>query len=293
MYMKTSMIRSVCLAFFMLIVISFLPAVAPGEDTPAMQKISGTVTEFNGTRAAGEPVPGAEVYIEQEPNDEPMSFVNRTRTDSSGYFEVWQKVGEYRITVEASGFKKFTEVVSVLEREDLEINIEMVPGNDSYDVDLEPEETTCTIKPGGSIVLQLTVKNTGNTSDSYNVSIKGDKVPWVSMGSTRSFANGGPYSHSVSNLEDNGVADIDINVTVPDDTEPGNYIFTVTARSYWNQQVIDETSLTLTVEAVEPEPVPEEEDIIPFLGLPALLLLLFVGGAIGRRRNGPGSRKNP
>jgi carboxypeptidase family protein len=269
------------------IVMSFVPAAVSGEDSPKMQKICGTVTEFNGTRAAGEPVPGAEVYIEQEPNEEPMSFTNQTKTDSEGYFKIFQKAGDYRITVKASGFKKITKVVTVKEGRDLEINIEMLPGNDTYDVDLEPEDITSTVRPGGSVVLQLTVKNTGNTSDSYNVSIKGDKMPWVSMGSTRSTANGGPYSQSVSNLEDNGISDIEINVTVPGDTEPGNYTFTITTRSYWDQQVMEEIPLTLTVKAVEPEPepIPEEEDSgLPFLSLSALLVLFFAGGAIRRRR---------
>ena len=284
--MKVSTVGYACLISFILI--SFLPAAASGEDTPTMQKIYGTVTEFNETRAAGEPVPGAEVYIEQEPNEEPMAFVNQTKTDSKGNFEVWQKVGDYRITITASGFKKVTKVVTINERKDLEINIEMVAGTDSYNVELEPDEMTVTVNPGGSIVLQLKVKNTGNTSDSYNVSIKGDKLPWMSMGSTRSTANGGPYSQSVSNLEDNGVADIDINVTVPDDTEPGNYTFTITTRSYWDQQVIVEIPLTLNVVSVETEPEPdvvvEEESGLPFLGLPALLVLFLLGGALRRRR---------
>ncbi|MEA3558809.1 MAG: hypothetical protein U9R75_06095 [Candidatus Thermoplasmatota archaeon] len=80
----------------------------------------------------------------------------------------------------------------------------------------------------------------------------------MSMGSTRSTANGGPYSQSVSNLEDNGVAEIEINVTVPDGTEPGNYTFTITTRSYWDKQVIVEIPLTLVVEEFGPEPIPEE-----------------------------------
>ncbi|MBU0764021.1 MAG: hypothetical protein KJ607_04210, partial [Bacteroidetes bacterium] len=46
--------------------------------------IAGTIYYFNnGLKAVGDPVPGAEVYIEQEPNDEPVA---NTETDSAGYY---------------------------------------------------------------------------------------------------------------------------------------------------------------------------------------------------------------
>ncbi|GAB4288567.1 MAG: hypothetical protein Kow0068_14260 [Marinilabiliales bacterium] len=46
--------------------------------------ISGTIGYWDGTKNIGEPVPGAEVYIEQEPNDQPILS---TETDTSGYYE--------------------------------------------------------------------------------------------------------------------------------------------------------------------------------------------------------------
>ena len=55
-----------------------------------------------------------------------------------------------------------------------------------------------------------------------------------------------------------------------------------------NQQVIVEIPLTLNVVSVETEPEPdvvvEEESGLPFLGLPALLVLFLLGGALRRRR---------
>lgn len=48
--------------------------------------ISGTIyyEDYN-TKALGDPIPGAEIYIEQEPNDEPKA---NTVTDAEGYYEV-------------------------------------------------------------------------------------------------------------------------------------------------------------------------------------------------------------
>jgi len=282
--MRSSTIRSICVISMIALFISFIPSIAEGQEDEPLQKIFGVVTEFKDTRAAGEPVPGAEVYIEQEPITDPMTTKNQTKTNTKGYFEFMQKAGDYRITVKASGFKKFTKVVTVNVGKELQVNIHLNPGKDVYDVSIGPDEMTRTLKPGDSAILRMNVKNMGNTTDTYNVSIKGDKLTWMSMGSTRSASGGGPYSQSVSNLEDNGVADIEVNVTVPDDAEPGNYTFTVTTRSYWDQQVVDEIPINIIVKSVEQEPEDEEESSIPFLALPSILFVLFLGGALHRKR---------
>jgi uncharacterized membrane protein len=257
-----------------------------GEGDETMQKIYGTVIEFKGTRAPGEPVPGAEVYIEQEPNEEPMAFTNQTKTNSEGYFEVWQKAGEYRITVKAAGYGKVTKVFTVNRGKDQQLAIQMYPGKDVYDVRFGKEQMETTLRPGGSAILKVSVRNTGNATDSYNVSVKGDKLSWMSMGRTRSVDVGGPYSQSVSNLEDNGIADIEINVTVPEDAETGNYTFTLTTRSYWDPQVAEEIPLTINVEPVEDESEEDDENGLPFLGVSSLLFVLFLGGSLRRKRLG-------
>jgi hypothetical protein len=46
---------------------------------------SGTVTYRDLTKSAGEPVPGAEVFVEQEPNDEPIA---NTETDTAGTWTI-------------------------------------------------------------------------------------------------------------------------------------------------------------------------------------------------------------
>lgn len=56
----------------------------PISITPGIGTFSGNISYDNGgTKAAGEPVPGAEVYIEQEPNDQP---VVTQKTDTLGNF---------------------------------------------------------------------------------------------------------------------------------------------------------------------------------------------------------------
>ena len=107
-------------------------------------------------------------------------------------------------------------------------------------------------------------------------------MTWVSMGSTRSRANGGPYSQSVSNMEDNGIVDIDVNITVPEEAEPGDYTFSVKTRSYWDQDTMDESILTLTVEQIDPEPASEEDDA-PFLGLSAIVIVILIGAILRKR----------
>lgn len=291
MNMRSSVFRFFCIIAMTALLLSYLPSSSEGEVEVPYQKISGMVIEFNGTRAAGEPVPGAEVYIEQEPSDEPMAFTNETKTNSEGYFEVWQTAGDHRITIKANGYRKYVKVIEVTEGEDLSLDIQMEPGEDKYDVELEPAEVSLKIGPGGSKVITLKVKNTGSTVDSYNVSVMGDDISWMSMGNTRSMANGGPYSQSVSNMEDNGVADVDINISVPEDTVYGNYTFTLSARSYWDQQVAFETPLTIEVKSVEEEQEPQEEEEedddnpIPFIGLASIVFTSLLFGAMKRKRN--------
>jgi len=69
---------------------------------------SGTVTYGDGqAKLAGEPVPGAEVFIEQEPNDEPIA---NTTTDTSGTWNIDNiPVGtDYHIIVDIPGLPLVT-----------------------------------------------------------------------------------------------------------------------------------------------------------------------------------------
>lgn len=264
----------------LLVLVSLLSVAGSGKESETLSRIHGKVTEYNGTRAAGQPVPGAEVYIEQEPPKRPLSFLNETETDPDGQFEVFRKPGDYRITVTAEGYKKHAEVISVPAGEDLEVNIELITGTDNYDVDLDVS-TEATLQPGGSTVLSFEVENTGDTGDYYNVSVEGDELSWISLGKIRSAANGGPYSQSVSLMEDNRAANLDINITVPEDTDPGNYTFTIKARSLWDPDTTDEEILVIRV-----DPGEEDEDAIPFVGLFPVVVTLIPALFVRKRFTG-------
>jgi uncharacterized membrane protein len=276
-----------------LIVLGLLMVIAPedasGEGDVVYQKVYGTITEISTGRAAGEPVPGAEVYVEQEPNDEPMAFTNQSKTDSDGNFELWQIPGQYRIWVKAEGYKKVWKVFTIPDAKEIRIDMEMAPGTDTYSPEFRAEKVERSMDAGSSTIVKFQVKNGGDTLDTFNISINGDQMDWSSMGKVRAAGNGGPYSQSVSNLEDNGVADIEVNITVPEDTEPGNYTFTLRTRSKWEPSLKTDIPLIIQVKA---SPVETDDDDVeveektPFLGVAAILgvVSIFLAGTLRRRR---------
>jgi hypothetical protein len=78
------------------------------ESTPVVPgngQISGVIALISGTgtwKAVGEPVEGAEVFVEQQPNDTPIAFDN---TDASGYYEMNNlPAGSYDLYVDIPGF---------------------------------------------------------------------------------------------------------------------------------------------------------------------------------------------
>jgi len=80
--------------------VTIVPFTMPGT------KINGNYKNFGTKSAKGEPVTGAEIYIEQEPNDEPFAKV-KTDVDN-GRFIIEIKnpsTGWYTITVNANNEK--------------------------------------------------------------------------------------------------------------------------------------------------------------------------------------------
>jgi hypothetical protein len=71
---------------------------SPGNGT-----ISGHVWVYTGSKAVGEPVPGAEILVEQEPTDIPVQCVY---TGQNGYYEAnGLALGfTYRLTVDVPGY---------------------------------------------------------------------------------------------------------------------------------------------------------------------------------------------
>lgn len=74
--------------------------------------ISGHIYLFTYTKQIGEPVPGAEILIEQEPNDVP---VQATFTDNSGYYEVngLEAGGIYSMEVDIPGYPLISSHVNI------------------------------------------------------------------------------------------------------------------------------------------------------------------------------------
>jgi hypothetical protein len=74
--------------------------------------ISGYIYIFTNTKAVGEPVPGAEILIEQEPNDVPVQCVY---TGNNGYYEAnGLEVGnEYTMAVEIPGYPMINTYTSI------------------------------------------------------------------------------------------------------------------------------------------------------------------------------------
>ncbi len=69
--------------------------------------ITGTVLMLTGAKAAGEPVPGAEIIIEQEPNDVPVQCAF---TDTTGLYTFTNLVADtgYHLIVQIPGFPIFS-----------------------------------------------------------------------------------------------------------------------------------------------------------------------------------------
>jgi len=239
---------------------------ASGEGEVQIQRLYGIVYEKSGTRAAGEPVPGAEVYVEQEPVTDPISKKNSTTTGDDGSYEMYLPNGTYKVTVKKAGYETFTTQVVVKAGEDLEKDLVLVKKGESLGVEMSCEGTTMELKPGETCTFHFRVRNTGIKTDSYKVEITGEKQEWASMGApTLTRSSGGPYSQSTSNMEDDGIADIDVNITVPEDAEPGDYVFVMKVASTSDPSVNDE--LNITVKVVPDAAVDDDDESTPGPGI--------------------------
>ncbi len=74
--------------------LTLVPTIGNGE-------VSGTVRYFSANKAAGEPVPGAEILIEQEPNDEPIAYA--TGNSQGDYIIPNIPNGEYSLRLDLPG----------------------------------------------------------------------------------------------------------------------------------------------------------------------------------------------
>jgi len=73
------------------------------QTTGGSKKGKGIYVSDANAKLVGEPVPGAEVYVELEPDDEPIA---NTQTDENGYYEVsGLPEGEYSINIQIPGVR--------------------------------------------------------------------------------------------------------------------------------------------------------------------------------------------
>ncbi|MBI4648377.1 MAG: carboxypeptidase regulatory-like domain-containing protein, partial [Bacteroidia bacterium] len=67
--------------------------------------ISGNINVATDGKATGDPVPGAEIYIEQEPSEEPVANIE---SDSTGFYEFGNlPQGDYSLCVDITGYTQF------------------------------------------------------------------------------------------------------------------------------------------------------------------------------------------
>jgi len=276
--------RAVKILMFMLTIVMLFSTIsivddASGEADVHIQKLYGVVYEKSGTRAAGEPVPGAEVYIEQEPVTDPRTQKNSTITGDDGSYEIYLPNGTFKVTVKKAGYETFTTEVVVKAGEDLEKDLVLVKKGESFGVEMSCQEAALELKPGETGTFRVRVRNTGMKADSFKIEISGLNREWARLGVpvlTRS--SGGPYSQSTSNMEDDGIADIDVNITAPEDAEPGDYIFTLKAISTSDPNVADD--LNITVKVVPNTPADDDDEDTPgpgifMVSLSAMLVSVF------------------
>ncbi|MGA1792914.1 MAG: carboxypeptidase regulatory-like domain-containing protein [Thermoplasmatota archaeon] len=263
--MESKTILMLTIIFALVFSTAYIADIGSGEGDVHIQKLYGVVYEKSGTRAAGEPVPGAEVYIEQEPVTDPRSQKNSTVTGDDGSYEIYLPNGTYKVTVKKAGYETFTTEIVIKAGEDLNKDLVLVKKGESLGVEMSCEGTTKELKPGETCTFRVRIRNTGIKTDSYKVDISGENREWASLGApmlTRS--SGGPYSQSTSNMEDDGIADMDVNITVPEDAEPGDYEFTLKVTSTSDATVEDEINITVKV---VPDAAADDDESTPGPGI--------------------------
>ncbi len=135
----------------------------------------------------GEPVPGAEVYLEQEPDEEPIA--NMGTTGKKGTLEFHEK----------------QQLVSKVDGKDVSYKMQINIPKNYYVAKLKESNV-------GMLEFDYTIE-TDQGDIVYKILVGGDNTenPNINVWEIRQSASGGPYSQSVSNMEDDGI----ISVKVP------------------------------------------------------------------------------
>lgn len=105
----------------------------------------------------------------------------------------------------------------------------------SFGVNLEPETSAATGKPGSVITYTLHLTNTGTVTDTFQVSVSGVGAAWTTLPKA-SFTLGAGAS-----------VDVLVVVTIPAGAANGDYPITVTATSMGDPTKTDDVAITTTV----------------------------------------------
>jgi uncharacterized membrane protein len=104
-----------------------------------------------------------------------------------------------------------------------------------YDVYVFSVEPTKDVRPGNSIVFDVTIENRGDTNDTINITFSGDGSIWGTLSQDSVYL--GPSSSQT----------IILTMDVPSDALGGDYMITVTGTSFGNKTIYDDVLLTMTV----------------------------------------------
>ncbi len=149
-------------------------------------KLTGTNVHF--AMSPGEPVPGAEIYLEIEPDEEPIANIGTTGNKGS------------------SIFPNKPQLISKVNGKNVSYKMQLKIPADYYLSKLKESnvgvvEFDYTIKTDKSdIVYKILVGGNGDNPD----------IPIIKVWQIYQGASGGPYSQSVSNMEDDSIINIEL-----------------------------------------------------------------------------------
>jgi serine protease AprX len=97
------------------------------------------------------------------------------------------------------------------------------------------------VRPGTTIEQEIMLANTGNSDDSYTISVNGIPAAWYEL-----------YGYSGVTMPGDTVDLMALDVTPADNATPGTYHFTVTATSDTDSTISSTISYTLTIAPLRP-----------------------------------------
>ena len=123
--------------------------------------------------------------------------------------------------------------------ETLDLTIEVTDNPINYEVEISVSPTNAESVAGEKVEFTVTIYNKGDESDTFDLSVEGDKGPWVE------FEENGISIGAEGEATINGIIDI------PDEQEDGNAYIEVTATSRSDETAQDTKTIRVKVEELE------------------------------------------